>query len=194
MLRTNLATSPFYNDGAVRVMLGAVALLVLAASIFTASQWVGSSRRDAEQASRAAADESRSAELQRDARQLRTSVNGNQIQIMATEAERANGLIDRRTFSWTELFNRFEVTIPADVRITSVRQHVDRDRGSILTVGVAAHDVGEINRFMQNLEDTGVFVDLLAQDEATTETGEVEAVIATRYRPMAAAAPEGASR
>ena len=40
-------------------------------------------------------------------------------------AREANQLIDRRAFSWTDLFNRFEETLPADVRIVAVTPQVD---------------------------------------------------------------------
>ena len=45
----------------------------------------------------------------------------------SAEARQANDLIDRRTFSWTELFNRFETTLPDDVRITAVRPKLDAE-------------------------------------------------------------------
>ena len=51
-----------------------------------------------------------------------------QIELASTEARQANELIDRRTFSWTDLFNQFETTFPDDVRITAVRPTLDEKR------------------------------------------------------------------
>ena len=121
MLKTNLATRPFYNESAVRVWLAAAALVVTVATVFNVWQWFGYVRSDAALAAQASADEAKAAELRRSAARSRSSVDANQMQAIAADAQQANNLIGRRTFSWTELFNRFEVTIPANVRITSVR-------------------------------------------------------------------------
>ena len=43
-------------------------------------------------------------------------------------AQEANALIDQRTFSWTELFNQIEATLPPDVMLTSVRPAVQGRR------------------------------------------------------------------
>jgi Tfp pilus assembly protein PilN len=187
MLRTNLATRPFYNETAVRVWLAIAALLVIAATIFNVWRWLGHVRSDAALATQAAADESRAAEQRRSASRLRSSVDPSQFQAIAADADQANDLIGRRTFSWTELFNRFEGTIPADVRITSVRQRTDRERGSVLTVTVLARDVSEINKFLDTLENTGAFAELIAHDETLNDSGELEAVLETLYRPSSAA-------
>ena len=186
MLETNLATRPFYNDTAVRFWLGLLLAIVFAASVYNAYEWVRFSKSDTELASQASADEARAAELRTAAARLRSTVDANKIRMTAADASQANDLIDRRTFSWTELFNHFEATLPADVRITSVRQRVDRSRGSVLTITVHARSVNQINSFIDRLETTGVFRDLLAQDEAMSENREVEAVLEAVYRPAGA--------
>ena len=60
---------------------------------------------------------------------------------MASAAREANLLIDRRTFSWTELFNQFEATLPADVRISTITPHIAwaarASRQRLLDVAVA---------------------------------------------------------
>ena len=61
------------------------------------------------------------------AARLRASVDPKQIDVASVDARQANDLIDRRTFSWTELFNRFETTLPDDVRITSCGRKLDAE-------------------------------------------------------------------
>jgi Tfp pilus assembly protein PilN len=195
-LRTNLATRPFYNETAVRFWLAVLAAAVVAATIFNVTQWIRYSRSDTELAQRASRDEARAAELRSGATKLRTSVDGTQVQAIAADAGMANSLIDRRTFSWTELFNRFEATIPGNLRITSVRQRIDRVRGPVLTITVVAQSVKDINQFMESLEQSGAFTQLLAQDETLNEQDEVEGTLEALYRPAAGtaapAAPEAA--
>ena len=121
MIRTNLSTRPFYNERIVHVWLAVLALVVVAATAFNFSRVLRYSRSDTRLATQASRDEARAAELRQQAARLRASVDPKQVDFASAEARQANDLIDRRTFSWTELFNRFETTLPADVRITSVR-------------------------------------------------------------------------
>ena len=128
VIRTNLSTRPFYNERAVHVWLLAIALAVAAATIFNVSRVMRYSRSDTQLATQASRDEARAADLRQQAARLRASVDPRQVDLASADARQANDLIDRRTFSWTELFNRFETTLPDDVRITAVRPKIDRDR------------------------------------------------------------------
>ncbi len=137
----------------------------------------GYSRSDTELATQASRDEARAAELRATAARLRASVDTKQIDAASVEARQANELIDRRTFSWTELFNRFETTLPPDVRITSVRPALDRDRRIMLTITVLARGVDDVNEFMERLEATGAFANLLSREERVTDTGQLAATL-----------------
>ena len=59
MLRSNLATWPFYNDQAVRVALGVGVALVAALTLFNMARIVTLNGRNAELAARAEASEAR---------------------------------------------------------------------------------------------------------------------------------------
>ena len=58
-------------------------------------------------------------------------------------AREANVLIERRVFSWTDVLNQFETTLPATVRISSVRPRVERDGTMMVDVVVLARTVEE---------------------------------------------------
>src|SRR5437763_16342870 len=103
MIRTNLSTRPFYNERAVHVVLILLALLVLAATVFNVTRVIQFSRRDTRLATQASRDEDRAADLRRSAARLRATIDPKQIESASAEAREANNLIDRRTFSWTEL-------------------------------------------------------------------------------------------
>ena len=45
-------------------------------------------------------------------------------------------IIEQRAFSWTDLFNRFEETLPADVRIVAVQPQIDKDERMLVAVTV----------------------------------------------------------
>jgi hypothetical protein len=65
MIRTNLATRPFYNERIVRMLLALAALLVLGATAFNVSRVIRYSRSDTRLATQAARAEARAAERKR---------------------------------------------------------------------------------------------------------------------------------
>jgi type IV pilus assembly protein PilN len=189
VIRTNLATRPFYNERAVALALVAAAILVAAFTVFNVTRALQLSHSDTRLATEASQNEARARELRASAARLRASVDPRGIELASSEARLANDLIDRRTFSWTEVFNRFEATLPADVRITSVHPSIDRKRGIVLGISVVARSVEDVNQFMENLEQTGAFAGLLARDEQVNEQGMLEAMLETTYLPSVPAPP-----
>ena len=183
MIRTNLSTRPFYNAGAVHASLLAIAILAAAATIFSVSRVIRYSRSDTALATEASQNETRAVELRTQASRLRATVDPRQLDLASVEAQQANELIDRRTFSWTELWNRFEMTLPDDVRIVAFRPKLDPKRGIVLTVNVVARSVDDVGQLMENLEDTGAFKDLVPPEEHMNEQGQLEATIETTYVP-----------
>lgn len=185
MIRTNLSTRPFYNERIVHIALIVLAVVVIAATAFNASRVLKYSRSDTQLATQASHDESRAADLRKQAAQLRASVDPRQVDFAAADARQANELIDRRAFSWTELFNRFETTLPDDVRIAAVKPHVDRDRGIILNISVQARTVEDVNTFIERLEATGAFLNVRPADERNDESGMLLSALEAVYLPSA---------
>lgn len=183
MIRTNLSTRPFYNTSAVRFWLLVAGVVVLLATAFNVTQVLRYSNSNTELVTKAANDEARAAELRRTAQKLRSSVDAAQVNAVSVDARKANDLIDRRTFSWTELLNRFERTLPDDVRITGVHPEVDKNRRIVLTVNVLARGVDDINQFMENLDGTDAFVELRSSQEQTNDAGQIESALQMVYVP-----------
>jgi len=193
VIRTNLATRPFYNERTVHAALIGAAAILVAATIFNASRILTFSSSNTELVSAASRDEQQAAELRRTASQLRASVDPRQIEAASVQAREANDLIDRRTFSWTELFNRFEATLPPEVRITAVRPSIDRERRIVLTITVLARGVDDVNQFMENLDDTRAFIELISQQERVNDEDQLESTLQTVYVPHPAG-PASASQ
>ena len=188
MIRLNLSTRPFYNVAAVRFWLAAAGAVVLAASVFNVAQVLRYSNSNTELVIRASADEARAGELRRTAQSRRASVDAAQVDAVSVDARQANDLIDRRTFSWTELFNRFERTLPDDVRITAVHPTVGKDRRIVLAVNVLARGVDDVNRFMENLDQANAFFELRSRQEQTNDAGQIESTLEMIYQPTPQAA------
>ncbi|MGB7220541.1 MAG: PilN domain-containing protein [Vicinamibacterales bacterium] len=187
MIRNNLATRPFYNERALHAWLFAIGLAVAAATVFNVVWVVRYTRSDTDLAARASRDEAGAAAARARTARLLASVDPRQLEYSSTEAQLANDLIDRRTFSWTGLFNQFQATLPDDVRITAVRPRLDAKRNILLTISVVAKTIEDVDQFMRRLDGTGVFVDVLSTDERPDEEGLIQASIVTTYVPSAAA-------
>jgi hypothetical protein len=180
MLRTNLATRPFYNERLVYLLMALAAIACLAVTIYNTTRIFTLSRRSTDLAMAAQRDEGRARDLERQAAAVRRDVSGPELESLAVAARQANALIDQRTFSWTELFNRIETTLPPDVMITSVRPDIQKE-GVWLSMVVVGRRVEDIDAFMEKLETTGVFADLLSRQEEIMEDGMYKAVLQARY-------------
>lgn len=189
MIRTNLSTRPFYNERAVHAWAAIGAVLVAAATVFNVTRVLQYSRSDTQLAAEASRDESRAAELRQQASRLRGTVDPKQLEDASSEARQANDLIDRRTFSWTDLFNRFEKTLPGDVRITAVRPAIDKKRGIVLTLIVIARGPEDVSEFINRLEQTGAFRELQPVEDHPDESGNLMATLEAVYVPGEANKP-----
>ena len=118
MLRTNLSTRPFYNERAVHLVLGLVALVVVGLTVVNLVSVVRLSRQNTVLGATMREDRSTAEELTRKARQTRQEINQEELKVIVAAAREANALIDGRTFSWTALFNQLESTLPPDVMLS----------------------------------------------------------------------------
>jgi Tfp pilus assembly protein PilN len=183
MIRTNLSTRPFYNERAVSLWLLALLLVVVVASVFNATRVLQYSHNDTELGMQASRDEARAAEMRRSAAKVRTTVDPKQIAFASLEARTANDLIDRRTFSWTDLFNRFETTLPDNVRITAVRPKIDKGQFQ-LTIAIVARSVDDVSQLMDRLQKTGAFTQVGRNiEERVNEQGQIQATLDVVYLP-----------
>ena len=183
MLKGNLSSRPFYNERLVRLGLLVFLLVVAAATAFNVTRVVRYSRSDTQLSERAARDEARAADLRKSAVRLRATVDPKQIEFASLEARQANDLIDRRTFSWTEIFNLFESALPDEVRITSFRSKIEKGQ-IVLTITIVARGAEDVSSFMDNMERTGVFSQVGASlEERMNDQGQLQASLETIYLP-----------
>ena len=185
MLRTNLSTRPFYNQRAVNVLLGLVAVLVLVLTAFNVWRIVTLSRQNTEITSRANQDRSEADRLSQEAARVRRGLNQNELKVVASAAREANAIIDQRTFSWTEFFNRIESTLPPDVMLTAVRPRFTDD-GPRVTMIVLGRRVEDVDEFAEKLEATGAFVNVLPTQDELTDEGLHKVVLESYYVPSEA--------
>lgn len=183
MLRTNLSTRPFYNERAVHFALGVAAVIVLLLTAITVYEMVKLSRQNTELSSRINRDRSEAERLTREAQRIRRGINQNELQVVVAAAREANSLIDQRTFSWTAFFNHIEDTMPPDVMLSGV-QPAAGDEGIRVNMTVLARRPVDVDEFMEKLEATGAFENVLNRIEEETENGLTRMVVEALYVPV----------
>ncbi len=189
MLHTNLSTRPFYNLRTVRVVLGIAAAIVIALVLFDIVRILKLSVSQRSLGASATEAEAQAVRLLAEADRTRKQTDPVELQTVASAAREANVIIDRRAFSWTELFERFEATLPADVRITAVQPNVLTDGTVRIGVVVQARRAEDLDAFVEALEASGAFRGALTTQEATDGEGLLTASVEATYAAAIAGAP-----
>ncbi len=180
MLRTNLATRPFYNERAAHVVIAFAAVIMLAITVLNVLQIVSLSRHNTELSSRIGADDAEADRLTAEAAKIRRSINKDELELVVGAAQEANVLIDQRTFSWTRFFNEIESTLPPDVMLSSVRPSV-KEGETHVSMGVLGRRAEDIDEFMEKLEATGAFLDVTPASGDRTDDGLHRVVLESLY-------------
>jgi Tfp pilus assembly protein PilN len=184
MLRTNLSTRPFYNERAIHLLLALAAIMVALVTLVNVVKVVQLSRQNTELASRVNRDRNEAERLTRDAARIRRGINQEELQLVVNRAHEANALIDQRTFSWTGLFNQIEKTLPPDVMLTAV-QPVVTDTGTRISFTMLARRTVDADEFMEKLEATGAFENVLQRQDEDVEGGMTRVIVDADYVPHA---------
>jgi Tfp pilus assembly protein PilN len=181
MLRTNLSTRPFYNERAVQMALGAAVLIVLAVTAFNVVELLRLTASQRTLGAHAVEAEREAARLRSEAAVIRGQINARELEVVASAAREANGIIDQRAFSWSELFDQLEQTLPDDVRITAIDPSLKPGGEFVIQISVQARRSEDVDAFIEALEKTGSFRDVITPAEQTNEQGLLEAVIRGTY-------------
>ncbi len=189
MLSGNLATRPFYNE---RLVRGALIVALAAAAAWAAvnaATLVSLSQQGAMLSERVRTEGLRAASVRTEAESVRRGLDLAQLKNVARAATEANQLILQRTFSWTELFNQFEATLPPDVRLVQVQPQADDEGRLMVSLVVISRKIEDLDAFIGRLEATGTFSGVLSRSDEALEDGTIESRLQGFYRHAANAAP-----
>ena len=190
MLRTNLATRPFYNERLARMALGVAAALALAVLAAGVVRLVDLARLNGELMARTDRAVRATADLSARAAEAQRAATPRDLGVLAEATREANTLITQRVFSWTDFFNRIETTLPPDVMVTEVRPEIEPGTVDV-AMGVLGRNLESISRFVTSLETSGAFVGVLNRQVELTEDGMYRAVLRGRYLGSAASLDTG---
>jgi hypothetical protein len=193
MLRTNLSTRPFYNTRAVRIGLAVVGVVAAGLTIFNTAELWRLQRANRELTTTVTQNESQASDLRQKASVIQRAIDRTQLSQVTMAAREANTLIDRRAFSWTELLNQFQATLPPQVRVSSVQPQVDNDGRMLVAMSVQSRQQEDLDSFIEALEKTGVFREVLSRSDQSAEDGSLVSVLQAYYDAPQAAPPSPAA-
>lgn len=180
LLRGNLATRPFYNERLVSAGIIVLALVAVGLTVFNLARLTSLSSRRSALRAEIAVDEAQSARIRADARAVQNSVDRAALLNLAGSTQLANALIGARTFSWTIFFSLIEDTIPMGVRVSAVSPDIDEE-DIVVTMLLEGRSEEEINRFAQQLEETGAFREVAFTVADTDDDGLKRATMRSVY-------------
>lgn len=183
MLRTNLSTRPFYNERAVLLALAAAGVLVAALTVFNVVRLTTLTREDRRLAGRVDATEQNVVRLHQQAARARSGIDRARLESVVGAAREANALIDQRTFSWTGLLNLLETTLPPDVRIESIVPVESKEGPMQVRLAILARRPEDVDAFVEQLEKSGAFREIVARTETTTPENLLEVTLQGVYAP-----------
>jgi hypothetical protein len=200
VLRTNLSTRPFYNERAVHALLLVLAAIVVIVTAIQVGRILTLSRYKTELTASIRRDREETDRRMREAADVRRGLNQQELSAVVSAAREANGLIEQRTFSWTQLFNQLEATLPENVMLNSVRPQF-KDGATHVNMDILGRRTEDIDSFFERLEATGAFRDVQWSAETVTEDGLHQMTMTAVYtparegvRPAGAAVPQGGRR
>ena len=193
MLKGNLATRPFYNERLVRGLLIVALAAAVAWTAVNVTTIISLTQQSTMLGERVQSEGLRAAGARNDADTVRRGLDVAQLRAVSGAATEATALIQRRTFSWTALFNQLEATLPPDVRLVEVQPQTDDQGRLLLSLTVVSRKIEDLDTFIRGLESTGAFRGVVSRSDEALEDGTIESNLQGYYVAVAAGTPAAAS-
>jgi type IV pilus assembly protein PilN len=163
-VRLNVATKALETHR--RFLAGAGVSVFVAGLVFAGLGWHVYSVRKVDAELRASVEKNRleMAKLEEQRRELERYFGQKDIANLHDRAAFINGIIDARSFNWTQMFMDLERILPAGVHVVSIEPKQAAGRVEVkLTVG-ATSDEAKL-KFLRALEDSKEFTGVQIQNE-----------------------------
>jgi type IV pilus assembly protein PilN len=155
-VRLNIATRPLESHR--RFLAGAGLLAVLGGIIFLALGWHVYSTLRAQEALRRKEQENnnRAALLQRRRKELDDFFARTENARLKERATFVNGIIDERSFDWTQMFMDLEKLVPVGVHVVSIQPQLEKGHMFVRLTVEATSDESKI-KFLHAMENSPAF-------------------------------------
>src|ERR1700686_238027 len=155
--KLNLASNPFRNRALPWTVAAIVALASLIGMILIAKSTVQANAKVATTQSEVAKLQKETNDLHKQAEAIKIALTPEQQSTLRS----AHGLVDRKRFSWSQLFADLEAALPGGVRVSrivvqDVRAQDNRTVAN-LDLTVASKNSTLITQMIQDMEGQGVF-------------------------------------
>jgi Tfp pilus assembly protein PilN len=155
--KLNLATNPFRNRALPWAVSSIVALVSIVARILIAQSTIQTNAKTTTTQSDVAKLQKENDELHKRAEAIKTALTPEQQSTLKF----AHGLVDRKRFSWSQLFSDLEAALPGGVRVSrivvqDVRAQDDRTVAN-LDLTVASKSATTVTQMIDDMEREGVF-------------------------------------
>jgi type IV pilus assembly protein PilN len=171
-VRLNIATKPLESHR--RFLAGAGLLALLGGIIFLALGWHVYSTLRAQEVLRRKEEENnnRAALLQRRRKELDDFFAKTENARLKERASFVNGIIDERSFDWTQMFMDLEKLVPVGVHVVSIQPQLEKGHMFVRLMVAATTDDSKI-KFIHAMENSPAFsnVELLSV-HSTQNSGE----------------------
>jgi Tfp pilus assembly protein PilN len=158
-VRLNLATKPLESHR--RFLAGSGVLAMLGGIVFLALGWHVYSTLRAQEALRRKeqANNIKATQLQNRRKELDEFFAKSEITKLKERAGFVNGIIDERSFDWTQMFMDLEKITPVGVHVVSIQPKLDKGHMFVRLSVAATTDEAKL-KFLRAMENSAVFTDV----------------------------------
>ncbi len=190
-LTLNLASRPFRNNTVIGSVLAAVTITLVLSSVYSLYIFFSYGSSYALLLEDQERNRAKLAALEVEERRLLREIERRDFDTTFDRGRFANDLIIRRTFSWTELFNKLEGVMPIDVMMAAIRPNVTAD-GVVIRVEGGARNQGAFIQLQDNLMSHASFSNVYPASERRLNPSRPETsfILNFDYRPRTFEAAE----
>ena len=180
----NLATHPLGNQLLPRLVLLALGLTAILCTFANLNSYATNASLAHAFAKKVRATEVEISDLQMERRQVISAIREQDVTTLAMRVDAANGLLQKRGFSWTRLFNRLEEVQPYRVQLERVQPAI---HGEVVTlsIGGEAETFDGLLEYIDSLEASAFFSHVYPKSDFITERKAFRFILTMVYHPDA---------
>jgi hypothetical protein len=181
-LNLNLSTRPFPAYRVTNLVLLAILGLLAIVSVWQAYRFIEYSSLSAR--IRGEAEELRveSDAFTHELAILESKLDRPEAAAKLNEIEYLNGLITRKTFSWTRIFANLEDIFPDTVHLLDLSPEFTSDGTVVLHLNVRGRTIGDVADLIKTMESSGPFDNVKVSTETKT-AADVDVALSVNYYP-----------
>lgn len=180
----NLSSNPFVNNRSFYLLVGCLFFVLVGVSYWNVALQGKVHARKIKMDSSLNHSREQFEELEREEKEIKARLLKPETADFLETVEFVNGLVEKRTFSWTALLNDLEQLTPGSIQVVSIRPRVVKNEFGI-EITANARNSADYIEFIRNLENSDKFQNLTPIFEDLSKTpgfSGKQISIAVRYK------------